>query len=806
MSIMRSAGIKSTLASFVEVAAFFCILSVIYFVLSYVVYSAIAMPRHRAQVAEALASAQENTLEAERELNEAIENEADDLATVESLQQAFDEAQAALYGAPALADLVAARDAAQAAIIADDPVLSALTEALEDAQAALDADPDNADLVAALEEAQLALDEAPRDAMLVAARNEAQIALDDAPKDPELLAAFEAASTALDQAQSQARSATRWRDNQLAQAKSAATACGLLMVTEAVENANALLQQGNQATAATEQINTRIDRFIAIAAPDPIATVDEASEISDETPAEDADEASLAETDAPDEASAAEEAPEAEPTEEELAELATQAAQAAREARLAKVELIRQALGDNYADLLTASTELDAARFDFQTQAEACYTALYDMVTANENAANNALAAAERAEDEDAPIVATEPLDPWAQALIDEFLVDRNEAQTILRDALPGITASAEATRDHAQEVLTLAQAALADLETSTWATTLIDPADEALAAELLTQGEAFKASIEEAREAIMPMIQSALEETRELMRQQQAVDPDTGLPIEDAPDMDDIQSAWLRGEEVVAVAEAFAPCQTAIANAATFMPELQAYVTVETNHPVALQSLLASSVETLATRLDELQASPIWEELNNPESPVDPVALEESLTHLTELADQMILSATAAQEGLAAQKEALIDEAISMTNLIQDDAKSIIRYCDDALESSDVAALPVVDPGQGYGRSFSQGLQEMRLGRLFSAKAPFFHIGRIFAAMPWWLWIVVGGLYIVFLMIYWAPSDDPVANTCEVRAFVLFGLVVLALMLIRAEIASQRISHSIKLFFQLLS
>ncbi len=774
MSIMRSAGIKSTLASFVEVVLFFCVLSVIYFVVSYVIYAAIAMPRARAHTAQALAASQANTLKAETELNEAIQSEIDDLAAADTAKQAFDAATEPLYDDPAFADLLKARD---------------------EAQIALEADPENT--------------------ALQAARAEAQIALDEAPKAPEIQAAYDEARIAFEQAQSQARSAARWHEDRLDHAIKTATDCGLLMLTEAIEDASELQSQSKEAAVAADRITSRMDRFIAVAAPAPIASAEDASE-------ENSDADVLVEDENAEEA--AEEAVE-ELTPEQLAEQAAQAAQAAREARLANAEPLSESLGSVYADLFRATIELDAAQAAFLNNTTACNDALTAIVTAestarqaltpgaeeatteasttDEEAVEEELAQAEGTEDAEAEADAPAglvPHEPWAQAMTDQFLIDRNSAQLILTEALPGITESASQTRDQALRVQALAKDALGTLNTSLWARTLISAEDEELLAQMTATGQALQDAIDT---TIAPLIQSAIEEEKELRRQQAAELAEGEAEPADA-EAELLPTAWLRGEELTTITNALAPVELATTNANEFLTRLDAYCTAPTNRPVHLSDSLAAAgreqfdlvnelVTTMDTQLAENQA-------------INPILLEELLEELGSLADILLADAANAQTALTVRRDALIDEATSMTNSIQDDAKRVVRNCNAALNAAELAAIPVVQPGQSYGQSFAQGLKQMRLGGLFHAQAPFFRLGRVFSAMPWWLWIVFGGLYIVFLMIYWAPSDDPEANICEVRAFVLFGLLVVALMLIKAEAQGQRVSHSVKLFFQLLT
>ncbi len=770
MSIMRSAGIKSTLASFVEVVLFFCVLSVIYFVLSYVVYAAIAMPRARAHTAEALAASQAGTLKAETELNEAIQSEIDDLAAVDAAQLAFDQATAPLYDDPAFAELLATRDAAQLALEADG-----------------------------------------EDLALQAAYTAAQIALDEAPKPEAIQATYDEAKTALGQAQSQARSAGRWRKDRLDNAIKTATECALLMLTEAVEDASDLLEQSNEASAASDRITGRMDRFIALAAPDPI-----------EAPAEEAPVAEAVEEDATDEAEEVLE----ELTPEQLAAQEAQAAQEARAARLAKAQPLTETMGSSYGHLLAATVELNDARTAFQKNATACNDALTEIVTTNEDIALKALDPTAEAEAEadnadvpaddgvativtpdeaDTPAPADDtlaPFAPWAQEMTDQFLRDRNAAQLILTNSLPDLTQEAQATRDQAQRVLALAKEAVAGVETSPWAKTLIDPNDQDLLAQMAETGEALRAVIGKTDESIAPRIQSALQETRELLRQQE-IDPTTGELVTTA-DAEQIRSAWLRGDELAAISAALAPVEAAMTDTNEFLTRLQAYCATPTNRPVCLSDALpAASLEQLEVANGLMMT--LDDQLETDDA-INPIVLDMLLEELSTLADRILLDADDGKTALVEHRKAVIAEAVSMTNSIQDDAKRIIRYCNASLNTTELAALPLVHPGQSRGQSFSQGLQQMRLGGLFSNQAPYFRLGRVFAAMPWWLWIVFGGLYIVFLMIYWAPSDDPAANICEVRAFVLFGLLAVALMLIRAEIQSQRVSHSVKLFFKLLT
>ena len=75
MSIMRSTGVRSTFASFIEVALFFCVVSVAYFVVCFGVYHVIAQPmaklghaRELTQAIDTTRSSARNMVDARREM------------------------------------------------------------------------------------------------------------------------------------------------------------------------------------------------------------------------------------------------------------------------------------------------------------------------------------------------------------------------------------------------------------------------------------------------------------------------------------------------------------------------------------------------------------------------------------------------------------------------------------------------------------------------------------------------------------------------------------------------------------------
>jgi len=89
----------------------------------------------------------------------------------------------------------------------------------------------------------------------------------------------------------------------------------------------------------------------------------------------------------------------------------------------------------------------------------------------------------------------------------------------------------------------------------------------------------------------------------------------------------------------------------------------------------------------------------------------------------------------------------------------------------------------PPITAGQGFwSSSLPQGLADVRLGRLFQSTFPFMNITELFGSLPWWMWLIEGLGYLLFVAIYWRPGPDEI-STCEIRAFACFALVAAILL-----------------------
>jgi hypothetical protein len=56
--------------------------------------------------------------------------------------------------------------------------------------------------------------------------------------------------------------------------------------------------------------------------------------------------------------------------------------------------------------------------------------------------------------------------------------------------------------------------------------------------------------------------------------------------------------------------------------------------------------------------------------------------------------------------------------------------------------------------------------------------------LGELFGSMPWWMWVIEGGLYLLLVNGYWISGDSDL-DRCEVRAFGVFALMVAAGLLV---------------------
>jgi hypothetical protein len=121
--------------------------------------------------------------------------------------------------------------------------------------------------------------------------------------------------------------------------------------------------------------------------------------------------------------------------------------------------------------------------------------------------------------------------------------------------------------------------------------------------------------------------------------------------------------------------------------------------------------------------------------------------------------------------------------------------ARRTVRIC-----GVTTASFPV--PGQTFGASVNMGLSEMPLAQVVSGRFPFLSLQGMFASLPWWMWIVQGMLYMLFVVAYWVPGDDE-SNRHEVRAM---GLFLLALVLLSGVAYHQQIGAQIGAFVDLMA
>ena len=91
---------------------------------------------------------------------------------------------------------------------------------------------------------------------------------------------------------------------------------------------------------------------------------------------------------------------------------------------------------------------------------------------------------------------------------------------------------------------------------------------------------------------------------------------------------------------------------------------------------------------------------------------------------------------------------------------------------------------------GQSFwGESLGQGVGDVRLSKVLTTRKPFFNITELFGTMPWWIWIIEGLLYMVFILGYWSPGEKAL-DRCELQGFALFALTV-AIVLVAANLGA---------------
>ena len=827
MSIMRSTGVRSTFASFIEVTLFFCVLSVAYFVVCFGLYHVIAQPmaklNHAKELTQAIDSTRSsatNMVDARREMIEkaslaeatpsadaasdakrakrfaerAAEDAKDDISNAarlmlaDSFESAGDLADSAGQIAASVNSMNAAITEAVEMTTAPEPAPEAEAEPGDVAEAADDVS-EEADEDAAQTEDETA--EVDEDA------TEAGDEAEEAPREPtpppvhlgesvvRLVArvdALAAVANSYTKATGKAREAIQEITDEGEQAATDAVrlaaagvfpehiaAIGAAATARAVDVALRGPSQ-EESAAIADAIRAAIDEATAPDGPDVAATVQQAVLVAVKDATGLSDDDALA-----------------------VAEDAAVMADATIKAVRTSIDEIGRVRDKKIPEII--ETVEDTARTALDDVAGLGEDEIASIAAAAELALADALAAADLAAE---PPGEKGQTPPWADELVDAFTAERLRAADVLAGSLPETVEAISAVESAATEVLSATRAARADIQAmirdAQAGRQPAAPADwwheadafialagriEAAADEFVVEAEAVAARVdalaeatEQERMAIAAEIESS--STAMLNRAKAVVDASPSEVWAGKDDLTElVEQMATTLEDVIADAQELAGTADAEAEAddADDAPAAEgasedAFVANEQDPAQQLLSLAERFRRSAREVLAQCQAAP-----------------------------------AAVAERRTAQAKTLLD----LVWRIEDLATQARRRARSALAAADAAGRGQVSPGQSGSESIAQGLGEVRLGRIFQAKFPLISFSQLFGSLPWWMWVLEGVLYLLILTAYWAPSEDRAMDACELRAFALFAGVVVVSALAAMELQGRYLSRPVRLFLDIL-
>ena len=382
---------------------------------------------------------------------------------------------------------------------------------------------------------------------------------------------------------------------------------------------------------------------------------------------------------------------------------------------------------------------------------------------------------------------------PWADELIARFAADRLAAAKILTTSLGGITEALRSVESATDDVIVAARVAREDIPNAQWR----NEADKYI--ELVGR-------IEQAGNELVVDAQAFIERIAAAQPQDQAQQADLATEIAAAA------TAMIADARAIA---ADPPPNTWAGN-----EELTELITQieKTMEPVfaAARALDAEIVELAEEEEEEEEEEETAEQVEDTAPPeeavvenIDEDSTQPTLAHLAAklrvAADRITGQCQSAREAIEERRTQQAEDMVNTIRRIEDLAKQTIRHSRLALDVADTAGRGQVVAGQSGDASFSQGMAEVRMGRVFQSGFPPVNFSQLFGSLPWWMWVIEGLIYLLILTIYWAPSDDPEMNVCELRAFVLFAAVAVVSALIALQIQGQYLSKPIGLFFEIL-
>ena len=144
----------------------------------------------------------------------------------------------------------------------------------------------------------------------------------------------------------------------------------------------------------------------------------------------------------------------------------------------------------------------------------------------------------------------------------------------------------------------------------------------------------------------------------------------------------------------------------------------------------------------------------------------------------IAELASSIEQQAAATYEQMTKTVKPELDEFVWNIRRATAAAARLARRAELAASYADALDRSRVEAGQSWGESLGQGLGDIRIGRCVTSRRPFINAHELFGGMPWWIWVIEGLLYALFITGYWSPGEKPF-DKCELQAFALFALAV---------------------------
>lgn len=798
MSIMRWAGGRSTLASFIEVTLFFCALSVAFFVLCFGVYHMIAQPMAKVRQAERLGQALDESLNSATVMVDARREMLNKEQLARELLGKRDQARAAAEAEPTdqqAAELVRQSDqqaaeaenqARRAKRLADQAAEEAQTT-IRNAALLMVAEPSEAagklaTIAGQVAESAKAMDETADQAVKMTSPPEEQPAEQAGPSGQlggsfvHLVETIDALHALTDRYVALADAGAKTKVAALAKASEQAAVRAVRSAAGAIfdDDIESIAKTTGLAARTIVADNLRIspkDGEIAVQ-----IVVDAAKKATEAMKA-------LASGRGCEDSVCA------------LVEAARQGATAAE----AREDII--AIADATTDAVTTSRD-SVGRIQqedipiiVEAVEEAVTTALDDVegtteedITAIAQVAELAVRQAVAAAEEDAiPTGQAGQTPGWADQLIERFVDDRLKAEQTLTASLPEIIEAVRAVESAAIDVITAARTAREDVPNAQWSR----EADEFI--KLVDQIEAAASNLVGEAKAIGEEIAA-------------------GQPQDQANQAD--LAATITTAATALIADAKAIADNPPANTWAGQEELIALID-------QIEQTLQPVITSAEALTGETDAPPDGEEAaTEPAPPADDAAAETTpadgsgaaqpspaslAVKLQNAAERVVAQCHSARQAIEEKRTAQTKEMVNMVRRIEDRAKRTIRRSRRALRIAEAAGRPQVTPGQSTSESISQGLGEVRMGRLFRSGFPPIDFAQLFGSLPWWMWVAEGLIYLLFLTIYWAPSDDTAMNVCELRAFVLFAVVAVVLTLVALQMQGQYLSKPIRLFFETL-